>query len=119
MINFLKPIFGLFLSLVLFQYLSFQTLAKSQLPKNLGKNYETNIFNFKNNQFDNIHFVSELPLTEPQIQKHFKPFKDRKIACCTSFQSCPKARNDFFYIYGIFIDNESLFSIITIYHYNK
>ncbi|MFT5265763.1 MAG: hypothetical protein ACI8YQ_004520 [Polaribacter sp.] len=112
--KFLKHISVLFFSLILIQCITFHKLAKTQLLKSLAENYETNIFDFNNNQFDNIHFVSELPLTTSQIQKYFKLFNNKKITCCKSFKDCPHARIGNFYIYGIFLESDLPFSFVTI-----
>ncbi len=104
----MKFIKGLCLIIVLgigVQIFSYLVFGKRQLVNHVGDNYKSMILDYKENQFDEFFFINNLDVSNEQVKKYFKLFKNRTVEICPSLEACPNARrSDSFYNY--FIEEE-------------
>jgi len=95
-----KIIFPLYI-LLFIQYSTYYFIAEKSLIKAIGRHYETYVFDYMDNEYDNIVFISKLPISPSVIQTHFLKFKNRTVRTCIIYDDCDFSRVGDFYNYII------------------
>ena len=108
----LKKIGVAILVLITIQTVTFYTIGVSSLVKEIGRNYESYVLQYEENEFKDITVISELNPTKEQVIEYFSKFKPYNLEVCTSISDCSDLRKtDFFYLYGFDFETKNPFTI--------
>lgn len=108
----LKKIGITILALLVIQTVTFYTIGVSSLVKEIGRNYESYVLQYKDNEFNDIGIISELNPTKEQVIAYFKEFEPYNLKICTSIPDCSNLReSDYFYLYKFDFKTKNPFTI--------
>ncbi|BDD04562.1 hypothetical protein [Aureibacter tunicatorum] len=116
--RFIKQIcLGIF-GLILIQLVTFYTIGKNSLIDKIGEHYETFVFDYGDNHFDNVGIISNLEITNDEARTNFVKFKESNVFLCNDFvASSELKKTKDFYIYHILYESQNPFWINKVYEY--
>ena len=108
----LKKIGIAILLLIAIQTVTFYSIGVSSLVKEIGRNYESYVLQYEENEFNEIGVISELNLTKEQVREYFNEFESYNLKICTSMSDCSDLlETDYFYLYGFDFETKNPFTI--------
>lgn len=100
------------LILISFQIFTFYTISKDLLIKEIGRNYQSYVLTYENNEFRNLGMISSSTLSKKEVLESFKEFKPLNLTFCSSISDCTRTLDlDSLYLYGCDIEIRNPFYI--------
>jgi|GEM_PF-5169351 len=88
------------LILIVVQISTFYTISNSFLIKEIGRNHESYVLEYEENDFRYFAILTKFDLSENQIQTYFSQLNGYNVSVCKSYSECDYLRKfGNFYLY--------------------